>query len=137
MDDIAQRIVNKWKEIIESYSIPVKSVHLFRMDKYYTGHPEIEYCYKVNFIFNDGLFESNVYKKDTRLLDELVKNFCDRFEPILVDTNETNYNSGEIKFHNNKVDYMTNQGHRLIIQFYPQGFIDELREDKLNQLGII
>jgi hypothetical protein len=145
MYDIAQRIVNKWKEIIESYSIPVRSVDLFRMDKYYTGYPEIKYCYKVNFTFNDGLFESNVYKKDQlelinkfeRLLDELVKNFSYRFEPILVDTNQTNYNSGETKFHNNKVDYMTNQGYRLIIQFYPQGFIDELREDKLNQLGII
>lgn len=138
MDDIAQRIVNKWKEIIESYSIPVESIDLFRMDKYYKGYPEIEYCYKVNFSFNDGLFESNVYKKDKRLLDELVKNFSDRFEPILVDKNiGMDYNYGETKFHNNKVDYMTNQGHRLIIQFYPQGFIDELREDKLNQLGIV
>ena len=71
-------------------------------------------------------------------MKELELNFIDRFQPILVDTTiGTDYNSGETKFHNDKVDYFTNQGHRIIIQFYPQGFINELREDKLNQLGII
>lgn len=45
-----------------------------------------------------------------------------------------NYFSEEIKFLNEKVEYMTNQGYRLIIQFYPAGFIGDLREDKLNKL---
>ena len=31
---------------------------------------------------------------------------------------------------------MTNQGYRFIIQFYPEGFISELRDDKLKELGI-
>ena len=39
-------------------------------------------------------------------------------------------------FANNKVDYMTNQGYRFIIQFYPLGFLTELREEKLIELGI-
>ena len=132
MEDVAEKIVSKWKEIIESYSIKVESVNLFRMNKY---------CYKVNFDFGlnpaDGMTSWEKNKRD-RLMKELELNFIDRFQPILVDTTiGTDYNRGETKFHNDKVDYFTNQGHRIIIQFYPQGFINELREDKLNQLGII
>ena len=48
--------------------------------------------------------------------------------------NEHSNFSEEIKFENEKVEYMTNQGSRLIIQFYPAGFIGDLREDKLNKL---
>jgi hypothetical protein len=141
MEDVANKIVSKWKEIIESYSIKVKSVSCFRMDKYYTGYPEIEHCYKVNFDFGlnpDYGMTSWEKNKRARLMKELEQNFIDRFQPADVDTSIGNdYNRGETKFHNDKVDYFTNQGHRIIIQFYPQGFIDELREDKLNQLGII
>ena len=143
MDDIAELIVDKWKKIIESYSIEVESVSCFRMNKYYKGYPEIEYCYKVSFDFGlsdinekENFCEKN--KKD-RLMKELELNFIDRFQPVLVgeisksgDSNKTFFGT----FHNDKVDYFTNQGHRIIIQFYPQGFITELREDKLNQLGI-
>lgn len=140
MEDVTNKIVSKWKEIIESYSIKVKSVSCFRMDKYYTGYPEIEHCYKVNFDFGlSDMFdlEPNTTKR-LRLMRELEQNFIDRFQPQLFNKQKaTDYNYGETKFHNDKVDYFTNQGHRIIIQFYPQGFIDELREDKLNQLGII
>jgi hypothetical protein len=141
MEDVAKKIVSKWKEIIESYSIKVDEVSLFRMNKYFTGYPEIEHCYKVNFDFglspDNGINSWEKNKRD-RLMKELEQNFIDRFQPQLVDTTRgTDYNYGETKFHNDKVDYFTNQGHRIIIQFYPQGFIDELREDKLNQLGII
>ena len=141
MQDVANKIVSKWKEIIESYSIKVKSVSCFRMDKYYTGYPEIEHCYKVNFDFglnpDYGITSWEKNKRD-RLMKELELNFIDRFQPALVDTTIGNdYNYGETKFNNDKVDYFTTQGHRIIIQFYPQGFINELREDKLNQLGII
>ena len=45
-------------------------------------------------------------------------------------------NSGETKFENSKVDYVTNQGYRFIIQFYPQGFVSEFRNEKLKELGI-
>lgn len=141
MEDVAEKIVSKWKEIIESYSIKIESVNLFRMNQYYTGYPDIEFCYKVNFDFglnpSDGMTYWEKNKRD-RLMKELELNFIDRFQPQLVDkTLGYDYNSGETKFHNDKVDYFTNQGHRIIIQFYPQVFISELREDKLNQLGII
>ena len=43
-------------------------------------------------------------------------------------------NSGETKFENSRVDYITNQGYRFIVQFYPEGFISELRNEKLQQL---
>lgn len=139
MDDVANKIVSKWREIIESYSIKIESVHCFRMHKYYAGYPQIEYCYKVNFDF--GLVDQNDntrhHPKHQRLMKELEQNFIDRFQPVLVDTIGHDYNHGETKFRNDKVDYFTNQGHRIIIQFYPQGFIDELRNDKLNTLGII
>ena len=139
MEDVANKIVSKWKEIIESYSIHIESVECFRMYDY-TGYSKIEYCYKV--IFDFGLSDSNqdfwTKNKRDRLMKELELNFIDRFQPILVDKKiGTDYNSGETKFNNDKVDYFTNQGHRIIIQFYPQGFIDELRNDKLNELGII
>lgn len=141
MQDVADKIVSKWKEIIESYSIKVESVHCFRMNNYYTGYPQIEHCYKVNFDFGlnpDYGMNSWEKNKRDRLMKELESNFIDRFQPILFNKQKaTDYNYGETKFHNDKVDYFTNQGHRIIIQFYPQGFIDELREDKLNQLGII
>jgi hypothetical protein len=146
MEDVANKIVSKWKEIIESYSIKVESVSCFRMNKYYTGYPEIEYCYKVNFDFGlNADYGMDYWEKNkrARLMKELELNFIDRFQPQLVDTTIGNdshsdwSNRDETKFHNDKVDYFTNQGHRIIIQFYPQGFIDELREDKLNQLGII
>ena len=143
MDNVADKIVSKWREIIESYSIKVESVHCFRMHKYYAGYPQIEYCYKVNFDF--GLVDQNDntrhHPKHQRLMKELEQNFIDRFQPVLDTTTDRDYstfsNHGETKFHNDKVDYFTNQGHRIIIQFYPQGFIDELRNDKLNKLGII
>jgi hypothetical protein len=150
MDEIVNKIVSKWKEIIESYDIPINSVDYYRMNKHYTGYPQIEYCYKVCINFEFGItggmsnnFTSGQItserNKRTRLMEELDKNFIDRFQPELANTTiiGKDYNRGETKFHNSKVDYFTNQGHRIIIQFYPQGFIDELREDKLNQLGII
>jgi len=116
MEDVANKIVSKWKEIIESYSIKVESVHCFRMNKHYTGYPQIEYCYKVCINFEFGITGgmSNNFTSDqvtsernkrTRVMEELDKNFIDRFQPILVDTTIGNdYNSGETKFHNSKVD---------------------------------
>jgi hypothetical protein len=44
--------------------------------------------------------------------------------------------SDEVKFENSTVDYMTNQGYRFIVQFYPVGFLSEFREKKIKELGI-
>jgi len=126
MQDIAQQLVDKWTKIIESYNIKIESTNLFRMNKYYEGYPDIEYCYKVTFNF-DGALKG--YTINERTWIELKNNFIDMFG----DT-KPNDNLPEIKFLNEKVEYMTNQGYRLIIQFYPAGFIGDLREDKLNKL---
>ncbi len=126
MQDIAQQLVDKWTKIIESYNIKIESTNLFRMNKYYEGYPDIEYCYKVTFNF-DGALKG--YTINERTWIELKNNFIEMFG----DT-KPNDNLSEIKFLNEKVEYMTNHGYRLIIQFYPAGFIGDLREDKLNKL---
>ena len=167
MEEIVKQITDKWKTLIEStivdgYSRKVESINFFRMDKYYTGYPEIEFCYKVTFNFEDGISNS-VYSNTTNpyidaTKEKWHKRLEDRFVNIFYDIPERSgsstdmmggteewwrlnlsrprkgSNSGETKFENSKVDYMTNQGYRFIIQFYPKGFIPELREEKLNNL---
>ena len=69
MEEIAKQLANKWKEIIESisvdgYSRKVESIDFIRMTKYYTGYPDIEWCYKVNFNFHDGISYIEFPKED-------------------------------------------------------------------------
>ena len=144
MDEFSKILTDKWKDIIESINVDgesrkVESVNYFRMDKYYTGYPEIEFCYKVTFNFEDGISNdqthSNVnrYEWHKRIEDRFTNMFwnpCDEVMP------RAGSNSGETKFENSKVDYMTNQGYRFIIQFYPKGFVSEFRNEKLKELGI-
>lgn len=148
MEEIVKQITDKWKQMIEStivggYSRKVESVDFFRMNKYYTGYPEIEWCYKVTFNFEDGISDSiysnvtNPYIDATK--EKWHKRIEDRFTNMFWNPSDevmprAGSNSGETKFENSKVDYMTNQGYRFIIQFYPKGFIPELREEKLNNL---
>ena len=150
MDEFIKQITDKWKEMIEStvvsgYSRKVESVNCFKMDKYYTGYPEIEWCYKVTFNFEDGISNS-VYSNTTnpyadnnkdkwhkRIEDRFINMFWNPSDEVMPHPGS---NSGETKFENSKVDYMTNQGYRLIIQFYPKGFVSDFRNEKLESLGI-
>ena len=142
MDEFVKQITDKWKEMIESttvsgYSRKVESVNYFRMDKYYTGYPEIEFCYKVTFNFEDGISNgqthsnANRYEWHKKLEETFTKMFWNPSIEVMPMSD-----SDEIKFENSKVDYMTNQGYRFIIQFYPQGFVPEFRNEKLESLGI-
>jgi hypothetical protein len=144
MEDIANLLVDKWKLIIESiyvkdFSKKVESVNLFRMDNYYNGYPEIEYCYKVTFNFefssiSDPTKIASIYDTYAREWNsELEKTFIVLFGDGY-DCTIDEYQS--YVFGNEKVDYMTNQGYRFIVEFYPSGFIGDLREDKLKELGI-
>lgn len=142
MDDFSKILTDKWKEVIESinidgYSRKVDSVDLFRMNKYY-DKPEIEFCYKVSFNFpmmGDGIDKKS--KSDGEWHNELELRFTKMFwNPSDEVMPRLGSNSGETKFENSKVDYMTNQGYRFIVQFYPQGFISELRNEKLDLIGI-
>jgi hypothetical protein len=150
MDEFTKQITDKWKTIIEStvvngYSRKVESVNCFRMSKWYTGYPEIDFCYKVTFNFENGISDS-IYSNTTNpYIDDVKekwhKRLEDRFTNMFWDpSNEVmpraGSNSGETKFENSKVDYMTNQGYRFIIQFYSKGFLSEFREEKLESLGI-
>jgi hypothetical protein len=148
MDGFSKILTDKWKEIIESinvsgYSRKVESVNLFRMNRYYNGHPEIEWCYKVTFNFEDSI--STIYSVSTNpyqvykngwykeLEDKFTKMFWNPSDEVMP---RPGSNSGETMFENSKVDYMTNQGYRFIIQFYPEGFISELRNEKLELIGV-
>jgi hypothetical protein len=141
MDKFAEQISEKWKTIIEStivggYSRKVESVNCFRMDKYYTGYPEIEFCYKVTFNFEDGISGGQTHSNPNRY--EWHKKLEETFTKMFSDSNKVlpTPDSDEVKFENSKVDYMTNQGYRFIVQFYPVGFLSEFREEKLKELGI-
>jgi hypothetical protein len=68
-----------------------------------------------------------------RLEDRFINMFWNPSDEVMP---RAGSNSGETKFENSKVDYMTNQGYRFIIQFYPQGFVSEFRNEKLKELGI-
>ena len=142
MDEFSKILTDKWKDIIESINVDgesrkVESVNCFRMDKYYTGYPEIEFCYKVTFNFEDGISNgqthsnANRYEWHKKLEEIFTKMFWNPSIEVMPMSD-----SDEIKFENSKVDYMTNQGYRFIIQFYPQGFVSEFRNEKLELLGI-
>jgi hypothetical protein len=141
MDEFSKILTDKWKTIIEStvvsgYSRKVESVDLFRMNKWYTGYPQIEFCYKVSFNFEDGISGGQTHSNPNRY--EWHKKLDETFTKIFRDSNEVlpTPDSDEVKFENSKVDYMTNQGYRFIVQFYPSGFLSEFREEKLNELKI-
>jgi hypothetical protein len=141
MDKFSKILTDKWKTIIESivvngYSRKVESVDFFRMDKYYHGYPNIEFCYKVNFNFKDGISGGQTHSNPNRY--EWHKKLEETFTKMFSDSNEVLSipDSDEVKFENSKVDYMTNQGYRFIVQFYPVEFLSEFREEKLKELGI-
>ena len=142
MDEFSKILTDKWKDIIESISVDgesrkIESVNCFRMNKWYAGHPEIEFCYKVTFNFEDGISNgqthsnANRYEWHKKLEETFTKMFWDPSIEVMPMPD-----SDEIKFENSKVDYMTNQGYRFIIQFYPNGFLSEFRQEKLKELGI-
>ena len=151
MERISNQLVDKWRRIIDSievdgYSRKVESVNLFRMNKHYTGYPEIEFCYKVNFNFEDDISNANIYSDITNPYDDFTKDKWDKelenkftnmfWNPADKVIPTPGGMSGETKFENSKVDYMTNQGYRFIVQFYPGGFISDLREEKLEKLDL-
>ena len=141
MYEFSKILTDKWKTIIESivvngYSRKIESVDCFRMDKYYHGYPDIEFCYKVTFNFEDGISGGQTHSNPNRY--EWHKKLEETFTKMFSDSNEVLPipDSDEVKFENSKVDYMTNQGYRFIVQFYPVGFLSEFREKKLKELGI-
>ena len=151
MEQVAKQLTDKWKEIIESISVRgytrrIESVNFFKMDAWYSGFPDIEFCYKVTFNFED-VISNSIYSNTTNpyidiTKDKWHKELEDKFTKMFWNPSDevmprAGSNSGETKFENSKVDYMTNQGYRFIIQFYPGGFIPELRDEKLSELGII
>lgn len=127
-------IINTWKKEIESISIDgfsrfVDGVDFFPMKSKYYPH---SLAWKVNFNFKDGLCDDIGSKVSANWHIELNRLFISKFG----DKFSEGPNLGEIQFHNTLCDYMTYQGHRFIIQFYPDQFISVIREQKLNEIGI-
>ena len=128
-------IVNTWKKEIESISIDgysrhIDSVDFFSIQSRYFPH---SLAWKVNFNFKDGISDGNITTNIPTMWEiELNKLFISKFGDKYTD----GPNSGEIQFHNSLCDYMTYQGYRFIIQFYPDQFISVIREKKLNEIGI-
>ena len=134
-------IINIWKSEIESLNIngfgrEISRVDFFPMQNKYYPHSE---AWKVNFNFKDcisHLENSNPSEFDQGMKTlwelELNKLFISKFG----DKYKKGPNHGELQFHNRLCDYMTYQGYRFIIQFYPDQFISILRDKKLNELGI-
>lgn len=134
---VTDDLIREWKSIIESLEVDgyhrvVESTDLFLMST------EPRSCYKVNFNF--PLQSEEYFREDDRFRLwnwELTKIFTQVCKDC------TSFNNGSIKpgsstseftFRNSKVDYFQNQGYRFIIQFYPEGFLPEIREKKLNQI---
>lgn len=148
MDVFSKILTDNWKEIIESinidgYSRKVESVNIFRMNNYYTGYPDIHWCYKVSFNFPVSGYEdvdrTNKKSKSDVRLEKWHKALEEKFTNVFYDRSKKPFpgsNSGETKFENSRVDYMTNQGYRFIVQFYPEGFLSDFRNEKLKLIGI-
>ena len=128
-------IVNIWKNEIENINVngvnrEVSSVNLFPMKSKYYPHSE---AWKVNFNFQDGISSGKEPIKNYGMWEiELNTHFILKFG----DKYKEGPNSGELQFNNSLCEYMTYQGYRFIIQFYPDQFISILRDRKLNELGI-
>ena len=159
MEDLVNILVDRWQVVIESidvdgYTKPVESRQCFRMNRYYDKEDTIKWCYKVTYNFPmvgtrgrlGFIGEESKPDNDSRVNmwhQELEKTFLKLFwnpehevMPQRGHDQHTHLYSGETKFHNNKVDYMTDQGYRFIIQFYPEGFISMFRSEKLEAIGI-
>jgi hypothetical protein len=158
MEDLVNELIDRWQKIIESievdgYTKPVESRQCFRMNKYYDKEDVIKWCYKVNYNFpmfghrgRLGHINQELKPSDDKRVDQwhielekaFLKLFCDSECEATPQSNDAyGYTrSGETKFFNNKVDYMSDQGYRFIIQFYPEGFIPMIRSEKLEAIGI-
>ncbi len=132
---VTDDLIKEWKSIIESLEVDgyrrvVESTDFFLMST------EPRLCYKVNFnfplqapeYFNEDL---EIYRKWNWELDKIFTDICKERKSDQVYKGSA---SESINFKNSKVDYFQNQGYRFIIQFYPEGFLPEIREKKLNQI---
>jgi hypothetical protein len=132
---VSDVLIKEWKSIIESLEVDgyrrvVDSTDFFLMST------EPRLCYKVNFNFplqSTEYFNEDVevYRKWNWELDKIFTDICKERKSDQIYKGSA---SESINFKNSKVDYFQNQGYRFIIQFYPEGFLPEIREKKLNQI---
>lgn len=129
-------ILNIWKNEIENINVngvtrKVSSIDFFPMQSKYYPHSS---AWKANFNFEDAIRDVNIgpIKNNGMWEIELNKHFILKFGGKY----KEGPNSGELQFNNSLCEYMTYQGHRFIIQFYPDQFVYILRDRKLRELGI-
>ena len=136
MIEVVNYIINSWKELIENleangFNKKIESTHFFKMDKYYTGYPHIKDCYKVTFDF--GLDCGNKVGDEHTIEISKRETWNSSIESLFTNLFTDDIN---IIITNTKIDYITIQGGRIIIQFYPKGFIEDIRNEKLLKLDI-
>jgi hypothetical protein len=149
MEDFVKQLTDDWKTTIESidvdgHSKKIESIYFFRMDKYYTGYPDIEHCYKVTFTFTSAKFADPYFDRrvdqptpNQKWHLELKKTFTKILgKPNRPLSGEHLSWSDQIHFKNDRTDYMRDQGYRFIVQFYPKTFLTLYRDQKLETLGI-
>jgi hypothetical protein len=133
---VVSKLVSDWKEIIESidtsgYTRQVESVDIIKM-------PGDRFCYKVNYNF--GLSSGNEDESfvQSRMIwsTKLEEEFSRIFEAEKTDYGLYRGFDSVGVIRDDKIDYFHNQGHRIIIQFYPLGFLSQIRSEKLEELGI-
>lgn len=133
MEEFSKKLVDQWKDIIESidiegYKRKVDSINLYRMDNWYTGYPDIIFCYKVNFNFSLNDYQDVDRSNKKSKSDIRVEMWHQELDSIF----EKLFQDGP----NSKIDYKQNQGYRFIVQFYPAGFLIEQRQSQLDRLGL-
>ena len=158
IEQIVKKLTNSWKEEIEKidvdgFLIQIESINYFPMSNKAKFNDDIRPCYKVNFNYETRFARFNrfaltfahldkpVKYKDMHLkwVEKLNKVFIEKFseDKWYKDYKYSGGNHGEIGFiDNSKVDYMTEQQSRFIVQFYPLGFMADFRNEKLEELGI-
>lgn len=134
---VTDDLIKEWKSTIESlevdgYQRRVESTDFFLI----STEPRLRY--KVNFNF--PLQSEEYFREDDRFrlwnweLTKIFTQVCKDGTSFNNSSIKPGSSTGEFTFRNSKVDYFQNQGYRFIIQFYPEGFLPEIREKKLNQI---
>ena len=131
----ANKLVESWKSIIETINVDgyyrkVSSFFLYETHRYQSNR-----TFKVIYFYEESKSDNflNLDIWNSVLEKKLIEIFCDCKTKI---GPKVGYLKGELLFENCKVEFIQNNKYKLVIQFYPAGFIDEKRSTIIKDLGI-
>lgn len=139
IDNIRYELVNRFRSIVDEtfhngFTIVISDINCFRMEKYYYGYPDKKWCYKMNINFefcktNSSEFPGTRSQSRDICMNRIYDKFIDLFGKDYYVENGDQYT-----YNNELLEYITFQYSRIIIQFYPDGWIGKLRDEKLTNL---